>query len=342
MRRAVAFFLYLTAAVFFTAAAMPAHTEIRQTQSAAPEQAQTLLSQVPVKSYVSLPASFQAIRIQETVPTSDVTEDNVNDVMYDTLLDSAQSLDVVQDGCMVVMDFTITQGGTFMTRESDYRYGVSQKASGDTIFHALDGIPNGSTVRAENVDFDGYEDCTVDMTINHIYAMPYPVTDEYVRQNTQYGSIQEMRQALIANGKGQLKEQARQETLASLIDESMKQTTFVTPPKSLVMQELSVLQKTNPTATYTDAEQSTYRLLFIKAMIDKYSLATDDEMEARLESEIDENTRNAMSDYEKEREKYLLFEDDVTNYIYKNVQIEQKDGAPLDLREQETEPDTEF
>lgn len=48
-----------------------------------------LLSDINMTQYVSLPASFSDIDIVEDLDNIDVTEDNVNDIIYDKLLSTA-------------------------------------------------------------------------------------------------------------------------------------------------------------------------------------------------------------------------------------------------------------
>ena len=51
-----------------------------------------LLSDINMTQYVSLPASFSDIDIVEDLDNIDVTEDNVNDIIYDKLLSTATHL----------------------------------------------------------------------------------------------------------------------------------------------------------------------------------------------------------------------------------------------------------
>ena len=86
------------------------------------------------------------------------------------------------------------------------------------------------------------------------------------------------------------------------------------------MKELEVLQKENPDATYDEAKHSLYKIFFIASVIKNYDVATKTDMEKRY-SKLDESETAGLSDYEVERKKYLLFEDDVVTCIYKKIQI---------------------
>lgn len=60
--------------------------------------------------YVSLPASFSDIDIVEDLDNIEVTEDNVNDIIYDKLLSTATHLSTASDdGILLMVDYTVTK-----------------------------------------------------------------------------------------------------------------------------------------------------------------------------------------------------------------------------------------
>ena len=99
-------------------------------------------------------------------------------------------------------------------------------------------------------------------------------------------------------------------------------TTFITIPDSLCKEEYEVLQKEDPSSTYEDARESLKKIFFIATVVKEKGLATNEEIDKRA-SDIMSN--EGLTQYEKERARYLLYEEDVTNYVYKNIKIEQKE-----------------
>lgn len=279
-----------------------------------------LLSDINLSSYASLPAAFEAVTISEDTDNAKITQDNVEDVIYKQLFATASHPDVIEDGCSLKVDFSITQNGQVSDRKTDYIIGYDQKNMSKNVYDALKEKSAGDTLRVEDAEFAGSGTGIVDISIRDIYGMPYPVTDKYIAQNTEYASLSDMKAKLVQNAESTVRVQTRQQTLSGLIDEMMKQSTFVTAPDSLVIKELEVLKKDNPDATYSDAQHSFYKLAFIAAMLKKYDIADTSEVERRYAA-LPEKKRNSFTQYEAEREKYLLFEDDVTNYIYRKVQI---------------------
>lgn len=86
------------------------------------------------------------------------------------------------------------------------------------------------------------------------------------------------------------------------------------------MKELETLQKDDPNATYDEAKHSLYKIFFIASVIKNYDVATKTDMEKRY-AKLDQSETEGLSEYEIERKKYLLFEEDVVTCIYKKVQI---------------------
>ena len=328
MKKTIVFVCFLAGAVCFISAGLyinkqdaglGTYTEETVTKVKSPE----LLSQINMTQYVSLPASFSDIDITEDLDNIDVTDSNVDDVMYDQLKKTATHLGAIDgDNEAVIVDYTITKDGTVQEVKNNFMLGYSNtsKIYDETVYDALAGTAIGVPVHIENAVFNGYDDVTVDLTISNIYAMPYPTTDDYISQNTEYDSVFNMRQALMNDSSGEAKEMARAHTISNLIDTMMSQTTFIKLPESLIMKELEVLQKENPDATYDEAKHSLYKIFFIASVIKNYDVATKTDMEKRY-SKLDESETAGLSDYEVERKKYLLFEDDVVTCIYKKIQI---------------------
>lgn len=334
MKKAIVFVCFFAGAACFISAGLyinkqdaglGTYTEEAVTKVKSPE----LLSQINMTQYVSLPASFSDIDITEDLDNITVTEDNVDNVMYDQLLKTATHLGaVMNDGETLIADYTITQNNEVKEVKTNQMigYSSSSKLYGEDVFQALANAAVGQAVHMENVTFDGYENAIVDMTITNIYDMPYPVTDDYIAGNTEYDSVYNMRLSLINDSSGEAKELARAHTISSLIDTMMSQTTFIKLPESLIMKELEVLQKENPDTTYDEAKHSLYKIFFIASVIKNYDVATKTDMEKRFAKQ-DEKDTAGLSDYEKERMKYLLFEDDVVTCIYKKIQINTQTDA---------------
>ena len=254
MKKAIVFICFFAGAACFISAGLyinkqdaglGTYTEETVTKVKSPE----LLSQINMTQYVSLPASFSDIDITEDIDNIDVTDSNVDDVMYDQLKKTATHLGAIDnDGETAIVDYTITKDGTVQEMKNNFMLGYSNtsKVYNEIMYDALTGATIGVPVHIENAVFNGYDNVTVDLTISNIYAMPYPVTDEYVSQNTEYDSVFNMKQALMNDSSGEAKELARAHTISSLIDTMMSQTTFIKLPESLIMKELEVLQKENP------------------------------------------------------------------------------------------------
>lgn len=282
-----------------------------------------LLSEINMTQYVSLPASFYDIDIVEDLDNIEVTEANVDDVMYEQLLKSASYLqDVESDGETLIVDYTITQGGAVQEVKSNYMLGYSSntKTYDRTVYDALKGQVIGTPIHLEGVSFGGYNNATVDLTIVNIVNMPYPVTDKYISQYTEYNNVYDMRTALMNDSSGEAKRIAREHTISTLLDTMMDQTTFIKLPESLIEKEFEALQKEDENATYEEAKHSLYKIFFIAAVMKDYDVATVTDMEKRY-AKLDSSETADLTPYEVERKKYLLFEEDVVTCIYKKIQI---------------------
>lgn len=334
MKKVIVFICFLAGAICFISAGLYInkqnagieYVEEPVTKVKSPE----LLSEINMTQYVSLPASFSDIDIVEDLDNIEVTEDNVDDVMYEQLDKTASHLATIEsdNNITILMDYTVTQDNQVKDVKNEFKtaYTSKSKVYDDTVYEALKNAAIGASVHVENASFNGFDNAIVDITITDIIDMPYPVTDEYISKNTEYNSVYNMRTALINDSSGKAKEIAREHTINTLIDTMMDQTTFIKLPDSLVMKELEVLQKDNPNATYDEAKHSLYKIFFIAAVIKDYDVATKSDMEKRY-AKLDDSEKNGLSEYEIERKKYLLFEEDVVTCIYKKVQINNTENA---------------
>lgn len=306
----------------------PQKTEETVSKVKSPE----LLSEIDMTSYVSLPESFSDIDITEDLDNIEVTDDNVQDVMYEQLDKTADRLGLVQsdkgNNTTLIVDYTITQKSKVKEVKSNFKMAYSGKSKiySDDVYTALNNAKKGDTVRVTDTTFNGVENASVDITISDILNMPYPVTDKYIQNNTEYDSVHDMCSALKNDASGEAKEIAREHTINSLIDTMMEQTTFIQLPESLIQRELEVLQKDNPNATYEQAKHSLYKIFFIASVIKNDGVATKTDMEKRYEK-LDKSEKEGLSKYEIERKKYLLFEEDVVTSIYKKVQINSQESS---------------
>ena len=306
----------------------PQKTEETVSKVKSPE----LLSEIDMTSYVSLPESFSDIDITEDLDNIEVTDDNVQDVMYEQLDKTADRLGLVQsdkgNNTTLIVDYTITQKSKVKEVKSNFKMAYSDKSKiySDDVYTALNNAKKGDTVRVTDTTFNGVENASVDITISDILNMPYPVTDKYIQNNTEYDSVHDMCSALKNDASGEAKEIAREHTINSLIDTMMEQTTFIQLPESLIQRELEVLQKDNPNATYEQAKHSLYKIFFIASVIKNDGVATKTDMEKRYEK-LDKSEKEGLSKYEIERKKYLLFEEDVVTSIYKKVQINSQESS---------------
>ena len=282
-----------------------------------------LLSDINMTQYVSLPASFYNIDIVEDIDNIDVTEDNVNAVMYDKLFSIANHLSSVsKDEIMLVTNYTITKNNEVKDTKTDFKFGYAKKSNiyGTDLYDTFKNVQIGQPLHIEHTSFNGYDDISLDITITNIYDMPCPVTDKYISENTEYKSVANMKSYLMNDSSGEAKQIARTHTINTLIDTMMSQTTFIKLPESLIMKELDALKKDNPDATYEEAKHSLYKIFFIATVIKDYDIATLTDIEKRY-AKLDDSEKEGLSDYEIERKKYLLFEDDVVTCIYKKVQV---------------------
>lgn len=333
MKKAVVFISFLAGAICFISAGLYINKQNSGLEFEKPQEVVTkvkspeLLSEIDMPAYVSLPASFADINITENLDNIEITEENVSDIMYDKLFRTAKHLATLDDSDkLIVADYTITKDGEVKEVKSDAYIGYENDSSlyDEKMFDELQDAAVGVPLHIENVTFSGISNAIVDITITDIFDMPYPVTDEYISENTEYENVYDMRATLMNDSSGEAKKIAREHTIKTLIDTMMNQTTFIKLPDSLIMKELEAIQKEEPNATYEDAKKSLYKVFFIAAMIDNYDIATKTDMEKRFES-LDESEKEDLSDYEIERKKYMLFEEDVVTCLYKRIDVTNQD-----------------
>ena len=145
-----------------------------------------------------------------------------------------------------------------------------------------------------------------------------------MQKNTEYTSLDDMVRNTINKDKQQNRTERREKTMSELLDSVLKKTTFVSIPESLVEEELKVLNRDGENHTFKEAEESLKKIFLIEAINDKYKLVSSAEMEKRADAEISSSGKE-YSDYERQRLEYLECEDDVVNFLYKTIEIVEKD-----------------
>lgn len=328
MKKLIVFICFLAGASCFVSAGLyinrqNAGLEDYENETVTKVKSPELLSEINMTQYVSLPASFSDFDITEDLDDIKVTENNVEDIMYEQLSRTAKQLTYISDDNeTLIANYTVSQKDGKQEVKSNVKFGYSKKSTeyDQNVYKALSGAEIGTPVHVENASFFGYENATADITVLKIYDMPYPVTDKYIKENTEYESVYDMKTALMNDSSGEAKKIAREHTINTLIDTMMNQTTFIKLPDSLINKELEVLQKTDPNTTLEEAKHSLYKIFFIAAVINDYDVATKTDIEKRYDK-LDSSEKSDLSQYEVERKKYLLFEDDVVTCIYKKVQV---------------------
>ena len=198
MKKAIVFLCFFGGAACFISAGLYINKNnagmINTTQESVQKvKSPELLSDINMTQYVSLPASFSDIDIVEDLDNIEVTEDNVNDIIYDKLLSTATHLSTASDdGILLMVDYTVTKNGAVVDTQTNFKLGYNQDSElYDEKFHdALKDVAIGTPVHIEDVFFNGNENATVDLTVTNIYNMPYPVTDNYIGENTEYQRFQ--------------------------------------------------------------------------------------------------------------------------------------------------------
>lgn len=287
-----------------------------------------LFSQVSdISSYVSLPV-LEGMQVEEVVEEKNY--DDTEKEIVDTLLKNAGELKKVSEECTVSMDFTISQKGKFVERKKNYLVGIGNRTLDPDIEEKLIGMkPGGSADLGKVEEFLKYKNKEVYVKVNAVYNIEYPITDDYMQKNTEYSSLDDMVRGTINKDKQQNRTQRREKTMGELLDRVLEKTTFVSIPDSLIEEELKVLDKDGEKHTFKEAEQSLKKVFLIEAVNEKYKLVSAAEMEKRAKDVI-ESSNAEYSEYEKQRLQYLECEEDVVNFLYKTIDIVEKEESAAD------------
>ena len=287
-----------------------------------------LFSQVSdISSYVSLPV-LEGMQVEEVVEEKNY--DDTEKEIVDTLLKNAGELKKVSEECTVSMDFTISQKGKFVERKKNYLVGIGNRTLDSDIEEKLIGMKPGDSADLGKVEeFLKYRNKEVYVKVNAVYNIEYPITDDYMQKNTEYSSLDDMVRGTINKDKQQNRTQRREKTMGELLDRVLEKTTFVSIPDSLIEEELKVLDKDGEKHTFKEAEQSLKKVFLIEAVNEKYKLVSAAEMEKRAKDVI-ESSNAEYSEYEKQRLQYLECEEDVVNFLYKTIDIVEKEEPAAD------------
>lgn len=287
-----------------------------------------LFSQVSdISSYVSLPV-LEGMQVEEVVEEKNY--DDTEKEIVDTLLKNAGELKKVSEECTVSMDFTISQKGKFVERKKNYLVGIGNRTLDPDIEEKLIGMKPGDSADLGKVEeFLKYKNKEVYVKVNAVYNIEYPITDDYMQKNTEYSSLDDMVRGTINKDKQQNRTQRREKTMGELLDRVLEKTTFVSIPDSLIEEELKVLDKDGEKHTFKEAEQSLKKVFLIEAVNEKYKLVSAAEMEKRAKDVIDSSNAE-YSEYEKQRLQYLECEEDVVNFLYKTIDIVEKEESAAD------------
>lgn len=287
-----------------------------------------LFSQVSdISSYVSLPV-LEGMQVEEVVEEKNY--DDTEKEIVDTLLKNAGELKKVSEECTVSMDFTISQKGKFVERKKNYLVGIGNRTLDPDIEEKLIGMKPGDSADLGKVEeFLKYKNKEVYVKVNAVYNIEYPITDDYMQKNTEYSSLDDMVRGTINKDKQQNRTQRREKTMGELLDRVLEKTTFVSIPDSLIEEELKVLDKDGEKHTFKEAEQSLKKVFLIEAVNEKYKLVSAAEMEKRAKDVI-ESSNAEYSEYEKQRLQYLECEEDVINFLYKTINIVEKEESAAD------------
>jgi uncharacterized protein (UPF0216 family) len=287
-----------------------------------------LFSQVSdISSYVSLPV-LEGMQVEEVVEEKNY-DDTEKEIVY-TLLKNAGELKKVSEECTVSMDFTISQKGKFVERKKNYLVGIGNRTLDPDIEEKLIGMKPGDSADLGKVEeFLKYKNKEVYVKVNAVYNIEYPITDDYMQKNTEYSSLDDMVRGTINKDKQQNRTQRREKTMGELLDRVLEKTTFVSIPDSLIEEELKVLDKDGEKHTFKEAEQSLKKVFLIEAVNEKYKLVSAAEMEKRAKDVI-ESSNAEYSEYEKQRLQYLECEEDVVNFLYKTIDIVEKEESAAD------------
>ena len=276
---------------------------------------------------MSLPV-LEGMQVEEVVEEKNY--DDTEKEIVDTLLKNAGELKKVSEECTVSMDFTISQKGKFVERKKNYLVGIGNRTLDPDIEEKLIGMKPGDSADLGKVEeFLKYKNKEVYVKVNAVYNIEYPITDDYMQKNTEYSSLDDMVRGTINKDKQQNRTQRREKTMGELLDRVLEKTTFVSIPDSLIEEELKVLDKDGEKHTFKEAEQSLKKVFLIEAVNEKYKLVSAAEMEKRAKDVIDSSNAE-YSEYEKQRLQYLECEEDVVNFLYKTIDIVEKEESAAD------------
>lgn len=280
----------------------------------------TLYSQIDVDDYVSLPVLEGLSVTEASVEEGTLDWDTAEEQAIEKILGTASELSAATQNCTLLVDMTISRDGQFLDEYSDYLIGYGYEDLPETLKEAFEGIASGASIQSLRVDsYLGYEDVDLNIQVKHIYNLEYPFTDEYIKNHTEYTTLEDMIRALIRNSEDASRTSQLETTMEGLLDAVLAKTTFTKIPSSLCDEELAVLNEDGDDHYYNEAETSVKRILLIKSINSRYSLVSESEAESRLNTWLD--TNGEVSEYASERQKILLCEDDVVNYLYKTIEI---------------------
>lgn len=304
----------LIAAVCFASNSVKNNPEKKKPENA------LLLSDMDLDEYVSLPV-FEGITLEESAGQLDYME--VQRSVETALLEASGILDTVEGDCTIVATCAISQDDEYKETMNGYIIGVSSSGSTqNNLSKLLNGLHVGESVRYEpENEFEGYTGAEVYITIKGIYNIPYPVTDKYMEAHTEYSSFQDMVDSTYNSSASTERTRARKETMDNLIDTLVARTTFQTFPESLCNEETEVLKKEGRDPEYQDAVSSLKRIFFLASVIEKNGIANTNDLAARVQ-QYEEESGIILEGYEKDRMQFLLYEEDVKNFVYKNITIE--------------------
>ena len=278
------------------------------------------MDEISYEEYVSLPV-LDSLEITESQKTAEQADENT---VLGILLEDAITLDSAEDECTVMADMTLLKNENEIKKKEDVPIGLSD--TGDTgipeeLLSALSDCKKGDILIVGPLEeYEGTKYVDVKINVKEIYQIPYPVTDEYMTEHTEYKSFQEMINRINTDRQSEVREKIRAKTLSKLLDEAISRTTFLDFPSSLCKKEYEILLEEDSGATYSDAKESLKKIFFLASMIKKYNLATEEEINSKVSEYCEINNVN-LSGYERERVSYMLFEDRVTNLLYKKAEI---------------------
>ena len=281
----------------------------------------TLLSQINTDDYVVLPV-LEGITVQEQASEDQEDYSSLEQEMIRDIVTSAPEMKEVEKKTTIIADYTVSGNGKFIEGFTDSVLGIGTEQIPEKLEKSLLGAKKGISVNIEGLE-GFYEDKKVDvyMTIKSIHDIEYPIPDSYMSSNTEYESVSDMVRMMVNEKESKKRADSRQNTLNQLLDVVFEKTTFTDLPESLVEEEIAVLEKEgNDDTTYQAAEKNLRKLLMLKRLIEQHSIVSISEMETRLQ-DYEESAKTELSEYEKERRMILLSEEDVVNYLYKQIEV---------------------